>query len=68
MQFVEPTNFGEIINIDTEFDKEELDRFTKLINIVWKHIIEMDLPDISQYGPTLKGILAFEQDLIDGIV
>lgn len=65
MQFVEPTNAGEVIALDESFNNEELDRFKQLINAVWKHIKALDLPDVSKYDPTLKGILAFEQDLID---
>lgn len=67
MQFVEPSLAGDILSIDIDFDNAELERFTKLINAVWTHIIKLDLPDISGYDPSLKGILAFEQDLIDNI-
>lgn len=68
IRFVEPTMSGDIVSLDVEFDSAELDRFTKLINAVWSHIIKLDLPDISDYEPTYKGILAFEQDLIDGVI
>jgi len=68
MQFVEPTISGDIVALNTEFDRNELDRFAKLINAVWAHIIELNLPDISAYDTSIKGILAFEQDLIDGII
>lgn len=65
IQFVEPSISGDIISLDIKFEKEELERLTKLINAVWSHIVELNLPDISDYEPTYKGILAFEQDLID---
>jgi DNA helicase-2/ATP-dependent DNA helicase PcrA len=65
IRFVEPTTAGDIVSLDVVFDPNELDRFSKLINAVWTHIIKMDLPDISDYEPTFKGILKFEQDLID---
>jgi DNA helicase-2/ATP-dependent DNA helicase PcrA len=68
MQFVEPTASGDIISLDAEFNSDELDRFAKLINAVWEHIIRLDLPDISNYAPSYKGVLAFEQDLLDNIV
>lgn len=68
MQFVEPTNSGNILTLDTEFNSEELDRFKKLIDAVWTHIKQLNLPDISSYDPSYKGILAFEQDLIDGLI
>jgi DNA helicase-2/ATP-dependent DNA helicase PcrA len=63
--FVEPTMSGDIISLDAEFDSDELERFSKLINAVWLHITKLNLPDISGYEPTFKGILKFEQDLID---
>ncbi len=68
ISFIEPTMSGEIISLDVEYDSDELERFSKLINVVWTHILNLDLPDVSAYEPTYKGILAFEQDLIDGTI
>jgi DNA helicase-2/ATP-dependent DNA helicase PcrA len=68
MQFIEPSSAGDILSLDTEFDKDELDRFGKLINAVWTHITQFDLPDVSGYDQSYKGILDFEQDLIDDTV
>jgi DNA helicase-2/ATP-dependent DNA helicase PcrA len=68
MQFVEPTISGDILMLDAEFSSNELDRFSKLINAVWSRIITLDLPDILNYDSSYKGILAFEQDLIDNTV
>ncbi|MCX6728721.1 MAG: ATP-dependent DNA helicase [Candidatus Saccharibacteria bacterium] len=68
IRFVEPTMSGDIVSIDVDFDKKELDRFAKLINAVWSHIINLELPEIYDYEPTYKGILAFEEDLIDGAI
>lgn len=68
LQFVEPTRAGDIVALQADFDSADQARFTQLINAVWKRIITLDLPDTSSYDPTLKGVLAFEQDLIDGTV
>jgi len=68
MQFVEPTKHGDIVSLDLSFNSDEIDRFTKLINAVWAHIKSFNLPDISSYDQSIKGILAFEQDLIDNII
>ena len=68
MEFVEPTASGEILSLDIDYSTDELERFKKLINAVWLHITQFNLPDISNYVESLKGILAFEQDLIDSIV
>jgi DNA helicase II / ATP-dependent DNA helicase PcrA len=68
MQFVEPNAFGEILDISTDFDSTELERLKLLIASVWNHIKQLNLPDTSHYPATIKGVLAFEQDLIDGVI
>lgn len=65
LQFVEPSPSGEFCALDYQFSADEKERFVTLINAVWKHIISLDLPDISQFEPNYKGVLAFEQWLID---
>ncbi|MDB5165506.1 MAG: uvrD [Candidatus Saccharibacteria bacterium] len=65
LQFVEPTRSGEIVSLDFEFDADECERLAHLIQKVWQHIIELDLPDISQFDPSFKGMLAFEDFLLD---
>lgn len=65
MQFVEPNHNGQTVTLDTSFNSDEISRFASLINAVWKRIITLDLPDISNYEANFKGILAFEQDLLD---
>jgi ATP-dependent DNA helicase UvrD/PcrA len=66
LQFVEPTPAGEIIALEASFSHDELQEFTQLIQKVWHHITALDLPDTSQYDPSYKGILAFENDLLEG--
>jgi hypothetical protein len=51
-----------------EFDPEELERFKLVIAKVWQRIATLDLPDTSSYEPTYRGLLAFEQDLLDDLV
>jgi DNA helicase-2/ATP-dependent DNA helicase PcrA len=68
MQFVEPDKSDNIISLDIEFNNDDLEYFSKLINAVWVHIKDLNLPDISGYDKSYKGILAFEQDLIDSII
>lgn len=65
LQFIEPTSVGNIIDLSISFDSAELEEFTRLIGAVWKRIISLDLPDISSYDNSLKGILEFEHNLID---
>lgn len=65
IQFVEPTRGGHILALDASFTDSEVADFEKLLCAVWKCIITLDLPDISGYSPDYKGMVAFEQDLID---
>lgn len=68
LAFIEPTKAGESILLSLDLSREDVERTVKLIQAVWKHIETLDLPDTSGYSPDLKGVLAFEQDLIDGLV
>ena len=65
LDFVEPNRSNEISSLRLAFDPEELERFKLLIGKVWQHITTLDLPDTSHYEPTYKGLLQFEQDLLD---
>ena len=61
-------NYDEIIRLKiTDFDKEYMERLKKLIEAISKKINDADFPDISSYSKNLKGITAFEDDLIDTI-
>jgi len=68
LEFVEPDSAGKIVDLHTSFDSTEASRMKRLISAVWKHILELNFPDVSHYPPTIKGVLAFENDLIDGKV
>ena len=65
LQFVEPTGQGSIVSLEDDFSDAELDTFRKLLEGVWGRIKNLDLPDTSGYEQSYKGILAFEQDIID---
>lgn len=43
---------------------EEIDQLSKVIQVVWKSIMNMDLPDTSIYEPSLGGIELFIDDLL----
>ncbi|RWZ78662.1 MAG: ATP-dependent helicase [Candidatus Microsaccharimonas sossegonensis] len=68
LEFVEPNRSNEIASLRLNFDQSELDRFATLVGKVWQHIIELDLPDTSMYESSYKGLLEFEQDLLDGTI
>jgi DNA helicase II / ATP-dependent DNA helicase PcrA len=66
LSFIEPTRDGQVSHLEMAFEPEELAHFEQVLMKVWERITTLDLPDVSAYDPTLKGIQAFEQDLIDG--
>jgi DNA helicase-2/ATP-dependent DNA helicase PcrA len=68
MQFVEPDKSNQIIDLGMDFTNEDITNFTKLINSVWTHIVTLNFPDTSKYSQNYKGLLDFEQDLIDNVV
>lgn len=68
IEFIRPTNRGDISILTTQFDDEALARFQKLVTAVWQHIQALSFPDTSGYEQNIKGILAFEDDLIEGRV
>jgi len=67
LQFVEPDmKTGNILSLEDTFSREELTEFTQLIEIIWRKITTLDLPDISGYSADYKGMLQFENDLLAG--
>jgi len=65
LEFVEPTPNGRIITLEADYTAAELADFSLLVKAVWQCIMTLDLPDISSYPATYKGVLAFERDIID---
>lgn len=65
LQFVEPDIRGTIHALDLTSTPDDLHRFTLLIEAIWQRIITLDFPDTSAYDSSYKGVLAFEQWLID---
>ena len=66
LEFVEADKAGRIQRLELTIEAEELDRFRQLIQAIWKHIMDLDLPDISHYELNYKGVIAFEDDLLSG--
>lgn len=67
LEFVEPDEHGQLVdNLEVDFQAEELIRFGKLITAVWLHIMRLDFPDVSRYAKNLQGVIAFENDLMEG--
>ncbi len=65
LEFVEPKG-EELIDLEAEITKEEVSRTEELIKIVYNKICALDFPDTVGYKDNLSGIIAFEDDLLDG--
>lgn len=46
--------------------QSDLDRLEQLIQAVYKHIVELNFPNVSDYEQSREGITQFENDLLDG--
>jgi DNA helicase-2/ATP-dependent DNA helicase PcrA len=68
LEFIEADGNHETQRLELAFDQAELDRFTKLLTVVWQRITSLDLPDIGVYAPNYTGLLSFEDDLLAGKV
>ncbi len=64
LEFIEPDIEGAFASLSLNFDNNELQRFQKLTETVWRHIKAADFIDTSLYEQNYKGILAFEEDLL----
>jgi DNA helicase-2/ATP-dependent DNA helicase PcrA len=65
LSFIEPDNNVHIRSLKIEWDKEELEIFSKLINVVWQKILSGEFIDTSKYEQAYKGIINFEKDLLN---
>ena len=45
-----------------EAQQEEI---SALIAAVWRHIMDLDMPDTSAFSPDIDGIMAFERSLLE---
>ena len=64
--FVEEEKITELV---LDASDAEIERTRKLVEIVYKKIVTLDItPDVSHYGVTYKGLIQFEEDLLEGII
>jgi DNA helicase II / ATP-dependent DNA helicase PcrA len=68
LEFIEPDGQGNIYSLDLAFDdgKEEMERVKQLLAAMWHKVKALDMPNTEGYSKDLKGIQAFEDDLIQG--
>jgi DNA helicase-2/ATP-dependent DNA helicase PcrA len=65
LTFVEPDDNDKINDLAIIYKTEDIERTKQLIDAIWQRIITLDLPDTSQFSADLKGIIAFEDWLIE---
>ncbi|HVS80030.1 MAG TPA: ATP-dependent DNA helicase [Candidatus Paceibacterota bacterium] len=65
LEFIEPIR-GKIVELPLAFEPGDVERVKKLAEIVYKKIVALDFPDVSGYDQNVNGILAFEEDLLEG--
>jgi DNA helicase-2/ATP-dependent DNA helicase PcrA len=63
IEFIEPFHKN-IVDLDLNIEKEDVERLTALIGAVYKKIKALDFPDISGYSKDIYGIKTFEEDLL----
>jgi hypothetical protein len=64
LEFIEPDEEGNLISLELDYDKAELEQLKKLVSAIWNRVLELDFPDISKYPATMAGIRQFENELL----
>ncbi|MGE5309992.1 MAG: ATP-dependent helicase [Sphaerimonospora mesophila] len=62
LEFVEPID-GVIRRLELDYDQPSEVEFLGLVTAVWPRIMNLELPDITEFSADMAGILAFEQFL-----
>lgn len=65
LEFIEPDDEGIINELHISFDEQEYAHIKKLAEAVWNKIQMIDIPDVSSYDTTIKGVELFEQYLLE---
>jgi DNA helicase-2/ATP-dependent DNA helicase PcrA len=64
--FLERGDSDQLLRLSVDYERNEIERLKTLIKVVWNKIINLDLPDTSNYSPDANGVRQFEDDLLDG--
>ena len=65
LEFVEPDSDGVIVpGLQIAFSDEEEKEMKNLVSAIWKHVMNLDLPDINNYSADYKGAQEFIQSLL----
>jgi DNA helicase-2/ATP-dependent DNA helicase PcrA len=64
LEFLEPYK-NSFVELSLEIKPEDVKRTATLIRAVYQKIMSLDFPDVSSYPQNFKGIISFEDDLIN---
>lgn len=64
LEFIEPDRDGQIVRLKLLVTDELLARTKLLIERVYKNITELEFPTTEMYDQNLKGILEFEESML----
>lgn len=64
LEFVEPNDAGNIVELHLQFDADEYEQIKQLAQAVWHRVMRVDLPDVTMFSPDMKGIDQFEHLLL----
>jgi DNA helicase-2/ATP-dependent DNA helicase PcrA len=64
LEFLEPKN-NKIVDLYLDLKNEDIERLKNVIVNVYKKIINLDFPDVSEYEDNIKGIEKFEEDILN---
>ncbi len=67
LEFLDPLA-PEFVDLALDMTLEDMDRFEKLVSVVYQKIINLDFPPITKYSQDLLGCITFEEDLLSGRV
>ncbi|HSX27266.1 MAG TPA: hypothetical protein VLG25_00620, partial [Patescibacteria group bacterium] len=63
--FVEPSRRDIYYELTLDADSKERNRLQNLIQAVWQKINQVNFPDTTVYSPDFRGVISFEDDLIN---
>lgn len=68
LEFIEPDGDNQIISLPLQFEDKELEHTQRLLKAMWQHVQSLQFPDVHKYQPTITGIKAFEEDLLNELI
>ncbi len=67
LEFLDPSE-TRFVDLSLDTTGEDMDRFEKLVSLVYQKIKNLDFPDTTKYSRDLAGCIAFEEDIVRGSI